>query len=32
MNALKIQAGWVGKKGCEYTERVEAVLMDLKVE
>jgi hypothetical protein len=31
VNALKIQF-WIGKKGCEYTERVEAVLMDLKVE
>jgi len=31
VNALKIQL-WIGKKGCEYTERVEAVLMDLKVE
>jgi hypothetical protein len=31
VNALKIQL-WIGKKGCEYTERVDAVLMDLKVE
>ena len=31
VNALKIQV-WIGEKGCEDTERVEAVLMDLKVE